>query len=789
MKTNRTSLFKLLLCSIGFIFSATGVKADPVPVAEVPHETLQQPTTPTEELTKAPASFESAAPPVTSTPNVAEALAGEPAGPIIVKDYNPEAKYPVKAADKKKSSAIRNIFTLQDYVDLLPREKGDVTPVKYNGVNPPQCPPIDQLTFVGFKFIGDAHCVPASSDAQASAPCAGGEHAVNPGNPQYGLTSSAGNTRDKNTLGYYYCVADDIRNSKKYMCEQLAPLQYPGMRFKFGNLSANGDGDCLCAVGREPQEGTADLCNNPTMMARDFVVNTCRSQNPYITANPAFRGVDVAGPLSGPNTVINPDKYYCTCSGDAPAGYARTFTEAPPTNTSCGYNGGAATTAAAAGTVQTNDDFSRCLSDFRQKAMDCQRQSEEAKNTCKEKIVNARNSPLNMAGSMVNAAGQMGINANAGSGNQQNCFGAGVGLMGTRQALKMGQASCDSDFAGCQRTCSQENLDRMAAVCPAKLRGSNNQPLTEAQLIQSGGATAETYQSTKSELQQMFQQGREVCTRDAGGSSSDISNMLSGLGNAARSSLVCACNLNSSPGMNCASIPTIDSCETNPAQPNCQVYSAVDTCNPTSVGYNQQQCKCLQNPTSCSTISGQPGPSMFGGNLASKIAPSGGGGGAIAGGVSGGAGGHYGVDAGGGGEQQAYLGGGASLGSGGGGGGGAAASLGGGMGGGGNTGNGALIENGDSEKKGIGGFFTQLKNAVAGAFGKGSTSGNGKLGPGKGGLGGKDDLSRFKPRGLASAGKNGIGTANMDIFGMIKLCATGETCISNQPASAWILTP
>jgi hypothetical protein len=421
--------------------------------------------------------------------------------------------------------------------------------------------------------------------------------------------------------------------------------------------------------------------------------------------------------------------------------------------------------------------------------MDCQSQANEAKQTCEQKVKNAQNSPLNMMGGMVNAAGQAGIASQAGSGNQQQCFGAGVGMMGTREALRLGKQSCDAEFGSCQATCSDQTFRRMDTDCPSKLRGTDGRPLTLAQMIQSNDANAQEFNRTKSELQGMFQEGRRICQNDAGGTSTDMSNLMSGLGNSMRSSLVCACQLDSRATINCQQIPTIDTCESNPTTPNCGVYSSVDTCNPTSVGYDQKQCSCLQNPTTCSTVSGQPGPSMFGGNLASGLKPSGGAGGAIAGGVSGGAGGHYGVDAGGGGEQQAYLGGGASMGSGGGGGGGAAASLGGGMGGGGNTGNGSLIENGDSEKKGIGGFFTQLKNAVAGAFGKGSTSGNGKLAPGKGGLGGKDDLSRFKPRGLASAGKNGIGTANMDIFGMIKLCATGETCVSNQPASAWILTP
>jgi hypothetical protein len=655
---------------------------------------------------------------------------------------------------------------------------------------PATCGSLDDLTFVGFKFIGDAYCVPASKDSEASAPCAGGMRYVNPANPQYNNSKIQNGSRKSNPQGYYYCVADDVRNHKDFMCRVLAPLKYPTLSFNFSS-TGDGDGDCMCGT----DSHSLQMCNNPDSLVQNAAAHATEScsGNPNVQPGQAVSGDVARRQLAGTDAnAISSSKFYCPCSASSPAPFHGKFAEVPVTESSC--TGGASATAAAQA-VSTNNEFNSCLARYRQKAMDCQEQADDAKKTCDDIIKNAKNSPLNMAGALVNAAGQVGIASNAGSGNQQKCFGAGVGMMGTREALKLGKPSCEADFGQCRRTCSEDTFNQMKTECPAKLVGTNGRALTEAQLIQAGqtsndpnAANAQAFASTRDELRAMFQSGREKCQNDAGGANADISSLMSGLGNSLKNSMVCACNLSTSPGINCQQIPTIDTCESNPTTPNCQVYSAVDTCNPTSVGYNQQQCACLQNPNGCSTISGTPGPSMFGGNLAGNLTPTAGGGSGFAGGISGGGGGHYGVDGGSTGVAQAFLGRGSDPSTMGGGGGGAGFGGGGaGIAGAGGSGNGPLVDGGKSEEKGIAGLFNQAKNFVSRAFGSGKSTSNGKATAGKGS--GKDDLSRFKPRGLASAGKNGMGTANMDIFGMIKLCATGETCISNQPANAWILTP
>jgi len=659
------------------------------------------------------------------------------------------------------------------------------------------CPSLESLTFVGLKFIGEATCVSASSDTRADGLCNAGRH-VNPGNPQYGGSGSL----TTNSVGYYYCVPDDPRNRKENMCRNLAGLYHPYLNFEFRRVGS--DGNCWCGYNGQMQE-----CNNIEQVSRAALASACTGvQNPNVDtdawsadrAATAFMNGQISGlTVAGSSFGMPIDKLYCKCNQNAPQADRDTFVTAPPTATSCGYNGATVAAAAAASattvTATQQQEFDRCLADYRQRAMDCQSQANSARDTCREKIERAQNSPLNMAGSMVGALGQVGMAANAGSGNQQNCFGAGVGMMGVREALRAGRESCQSEFATCENTCKQENIDRMLTECPAKLRDPvTNQPLTQAQLIQRGDENAQKFQQNREEFQRMANEGRQICTRDAGGANQDMSRLMNGLGNSLQGSMQCACNFssaNSSTNTNCNQIPTIQSCETNPTLPNCQIYGGLEACTPGSASYNQQQCNCMQNPSSCTTSTGTPPPSLFGNNI-NPLNPSGANGfaGNIAGGGAGGGGrGGYDVGSDPASEAQAMLnrpefGAGARGGAGGGG-------AGGGMGGapggaGGPSAEGAIAV--APQEKGLAGLFNQAKTALAGALGLGKGGGPTKNAvPGKPGA--KDDLTKFKPRNLASTGRNGIGTANMDIFGMIKMCAQGETCETNRPKSAWILTP
>jgi hypothetical protein len=683
--------------------------------------------------------------------------------------------------------------TKDSYESSLPNPRNSTNP---NGTN---CPGIDSISFVGLKFIGQATCVAASNDTRADGLCNAGRH-VNPGNPQYGGTGSL----TSNNVGYYYCVPDDPRNRKENMCRNLANLYHPYLSFEYRRVGSGTDGNCWCGYNGQMQE-----CNNIQQISQAALASACSgAQNPNVynrawTAEQAatefmngqVRSLTVAGSDFG----MPVDKLYCKCNQNAPEADRDTWVTAPATATSCGNTGATIAAATASGTTTATatqqQEFDRCLADYRQRAMDCQSQANTARDTCREKMERAQNSPLNMAGSMVGALGQVGMAANAGSGNQQNCFGAGVGMMGVREALRAGRESCQSEFANCENTCKQENMDRMLTECPAKLRDPvTNQPMTQAQLIQRGDENAQRFQSSREEFQRMANEGRQICTRDAGGANQDMSRLMNGLGNSLQGSMQCACNFssaNSSTNTNCNQIPTIQSCETDPTLPNCQLYGGLETCTPGSASYNQQQCNCMQNPGSCTTANGTPPPSLFGGNLKNPLNPSGVNGfaGNIAGGGAGGGRGGYDVGSDPAGDAQAMLGrpefaGGARGGAGGGAGGGGMGAPGGGAGG--PTGEnpaGVAVQ-----EKGLAGLFNQAKTALAGALGLGKGGPAAKnAAPGRPGA--KEDLTKFKPRNLASTGRNGIGTANMDIFGMIKMCAQGETCETNRPKSAWILTP
>lgn len=668
--------------------------------------------------------------------------------------------------------------------------------IQTNTINPDRvanCGNITDLTFVGLKFIGTAKCVAARDDGEGSRNCAhyGGRY-VNPANPQYNANISGG-TRTTNPQGYYYCIPKDTRNTKENMCLNFAKLYYPYLTFSYGNRAGT-DGDCTCGLNPQSQHA----CNDIESIARAAVASACSgAQNPFVdqstgyTAEQARRDGRAVG-------LYYDDKLYCRCNDAAPEDKKNTYDNAPISVTSCGYTGtpvaaaaAAPAPAAAAAAAQTRqqEEFNACLASYRQKANDCQSQANTARDTCKEKMEKAKNSPLNIAGNIVNAVGQVGIAAQAGSGNQQNCFGAGVGMMGVREALKLGQETCSAEFGNCENTCRQENFDRMQEECSGKFKDAGNQPQTFAQLQQRGGDDLANYDRARTEIQQTLQEGRRVCQTEAGGANEDMSRLMNGLGRSIQGSMVCACNLQSSNNTNCNQIPTIQSCETNPNLPNCQIYGGLDTCNPSSPGYNQQMCNCVQNPSGCTTVSGTPPPSLFGGNLNNAFSPTNPNGFAGNLGGGGGGGGRAGFDLGGGGdaEGQALLtrpdfSAGARGGSAGGG-------FGGGGGGAGGPAGGDGTAKVEAQEKGLSGLFNQAKTAIAGALGK--FAGKGAPPPPTKGVkpGAKDDLTKFKPRGLASAGRNGIGSANMDIFAMIKMCAQGETCETNRPKAAWITSP
>lgn len=708
--------------------------------------------------------------------------AAEPIAKFEKKASNAESAAPKEAGEYKGAPP----RTAEEYLNSLPRTEGTVTR-KTGRYAPPAdgCNDFHQLTFAGLQFLGDATCVAAENDTEASNACEGSRF-VNPNNPQYGINQEALSTRNRthNPKGYYYCIADDTRNSKQVMCESIAQLRYPSLQFNFV-ATGDRDGNCTCSGTGEPT--TNDLCNDAQQIAaraQEITAPAACSGNPNVEQGQPI----AAAQIPGRTPATYSDGMYCRCSQSAPQALRGTFVKVPIQENSCGAGATAQTTAASA-----NSEFNRCLTDYRNRAMTCDRQSREARNTCREKIQKAQNSPLNIAGSMVGALGQVGMAANAGSGNQQNCFGAGVGMMGVREALRLGRESCEAEYGACEQSCAEEVYDRMLTECPSKLRDpSTGEPMTQAQLIQNNDENAQTFERTRSELQSMFTEGRRICTQDAGGASQDMNRLMSGLGNSIQQSMQCACNLSSqsNASANCNQIPNIQSCESNPNLPNCQIYSGVDTCNPASIGYNQQMCNCVQNPTACTTVSGTPPPSLFGGNL--NNAPAGSGPNGFAGNLTGGGGGggRGSYDLGGepGGEAQVALAGpqfsggargGGGMGFGGGGGGGGAA--------GGPAGE-PVFKGEVQEKGGLAGLFNQAKTALRGALGLGggkagtTTTANKK--PTR-----KEDLTKFKPRNLASAGRNGIGTANMDIFGMIKMCAQGETCETNRPKSAWILTP
>ena len=733
------------------------------------------------------------------------------------------------------------------------------------------CPNLkpDGITFMGLKFVGLGKCVEASDDQHASSICADGFSPINPGNPQYrrvdGSSTGISGALNGNSQGLYFCVSNDVRNSKAIMCNTFAQSQHPNLLFEFDRTVSTqrdrNDGDCNCKLDPSktnqdlhPQDfAKCDLSNNSgTNSYNHALIQACDGRDPSFGAGGAIVAMSTDDPNLVGKIVVAPPapvlasgqtgapstqtgtsdsavrtpaavpppiigRTFCTCKTGVntgkfvdsflPTNEMKAACESAPVVPSVAV-AGAGTPAATDANVQ---NLQTCIHSFTEKAETCKTLANQAKQNCQSKLKS--NQGLNIASQLIGGVGQALIASKASTSTRQDCFGAGVSLAGARASLGLGQANCEEDANSCGSAC---NVDQILQDYETSCRGYATAPVASGapapipgEVRVSTGAqdasapqtqmdrNAQAYQEARDNIKQRLDEGHRICATDVARTRSDISNLMSGLGQSLQSSLSCTCNQDSSATMDCNSIPTVDTCSTNPTLPNCTVYQAVDQCNPSSVGYNKSACDCFANPGSCTQSSGGQQVSMFAGNALPTLAGSTGVNGFGGGGGAGGGGGGSGADYSGGGEVQAanlarpadYAGG-------------AKGSGGNVSGGGGGGGNGPLNEGGPraegNEKPGFfSGLFNQAKTLMGGAFGGGRGGGNSALrspssSTGKDGkpLNAKEEAGKFRPRGTASVdARGGIGKANVNIFDQMKWCLTGETCVSNQNKEVWILTP
>ncbi|MGZ3689973.1 MAG: hypothetical protein ACXVAX_00630 [Pseudobdellovibrio sp.] len=661
------------------------------------------------------------------------------------------------------------------YKQLGPvKQKNDTANYAPPGVTIPCNIKASELTYAGLNFVGTAECIYGATEKDAKHHCNSG-NLVNPANKQYGKGSA---DRVGNPDNYYYCMYNDpsYLNEKATLCQSVAGIYADGIQFKWVPAAGtnNRDGDCYCGA-----KGTDIPTNDSAFRCEQNVPTAVQASGEQCTR----LGLDADPRPASQKTEGERQTTTCKCKDKDQ------YFPLATAQQSCN----AAHTAGVSGTGTTgNADFQACLNNWQTISKKCSDDSDKAKNACKE--VKKNNETSNAVADVVGAMGSVGTAMNAGTGSQQACFKASVLGLAARDAIKATQATCNNDFNDCKNDCTlssdetKSKYDTFVAECRAKLGDQADQLLA----ADNTGPDAQAYRRIEPIVRNNFEHGMQVCTVDTKGFSDQMGQLFNDVGNSLQSSLKCACSLSStnnstnSQNTNCSLIPNPNTCDTTNAA-GCSVYGALGACEMGSTSYDAKTCSCLQNPGSCSTTAGT-GPSLFGGNLSQMASSGNGSGGGLGSTGSGGSLGNFdlGGGNGGSGDTPATMAAGISgamgpapSGSSGGGGGG------GGRGG----GNGDLNDPNAApkEEKGMSGLFNQARNFMASAFGSGSGK-KGTSGPGNGDS--KIDTSKFKPRGMASTKGDGqIGTPNMDIFMMMKMCAIGETCASNQNKNNWIIGP
>lgn len=634
------------------------------------------------------------------------------------------------------------------------------------GKNVPCTIKFEDLSYVGMSFAGKAECVYGETESIASGICRSKDmRLINPANPQYSNKGARGSGRNYNPDKYYYCVPPLPENDKRKACRELAQKnskyvdQNPNIIFRWEQSRSSTDGDCFCSLAGHDEEKFSCAQSLPENLPKD-----CQKLNLQEVSSKEERD-------TLPTDLKVDSVYACKC----PANSARKYINATEGKEACSQ--AQATAKEDVASAEPDKALEKCMETWHDQAAQCKADALLANTNCdgSEQMSDEQREMLAAS----NIGSQMYINSKAGKGSQAECFSASLAATGVREMLEKANDTCESDLTMCDKHCNEEKFEEFEKSCKIKLAEAIR---ANAKNTESIDLNQKYYNEQREEIESLSDDGLKVCKKEAKKGKLGLDKLLNSVGNSLYSSLMCACQL-SSGGADCASIPTVSSCDTNPLGPGCGIYSAMSVCVP-GAGYNAELCRCQTNPKEIGCPSGMPtGKLSFapgtvmkpgggnvggpGGNtLATNLKPSGADIELSSGEELGG-------------SSSLSMGnpsGGGSSGGGGGGGG----SIGGGGGGGGDAANPPAAA--APEDKGGGGLFNQAKTFMSNLFGGGKKKGS-DTGTGKNTASAKNkskvDPSKFRPtRGLAS--KSAFGSKNNDIWTMMNKCFVAATCNSTK---------
>lgn len=644
---------------------------------------------------------------------------------------------------------------------------------------PKDQPPINcavkfaELDYVGVKFTGEAICVAASDEKEASQRCPSGTYYINPGNPQY--QKKINGTRSRNPDGYYYCAKGTTRNKKYEACVNIAPKESeyvsrdPKVVFEWRKgAGATSDGDCYCG-----QRGSATgfrECAQEMPMFED----RCKSIGLTSPNMDDFNKIQDQKERDRLSCTLS-----CKCNDgrifDLGAAEAKCKEEpVPPTPP----KDVAATVEAPkpppppARPASVDDTLDAalksCVDTWKDNAKKCKDASELAKSECRSQDKSKKEAQEETS-KVVDAASKAYISSKTGTGAQQECFTGSVIANFTKDLLNQTSENCGTSSSACTTACNIDDLNKERQRC----HGLLTEVIRTRYAGEPPDSNANSNYFTEGErtVNEVTTQGAAICGEAGKKDKSMIEAALTGVGKSMAASVSCMCKLSSGATGSCDQIVPPSNCTTNPDLPGCRQYTALGVCTPGS-GYDAKLCSCQLNPKGAGCPGGevsgglsnfatganlnpQTGDVAVGTPVGSELKPG------VAD-LSGaqptdGPAGNLKLEP----SKSGGPGNNAS---------------GGGPGGGGPGGGDVPPEaTPEEEKTGIGGLFGAAKTFVSNAFKSKKSSGNGNLNDDPKS---KFDASKFRPiRGVA--GKSGVGSKNQDIWRMVNTCLYSETCQSN----------
>ncbi len=665
----------------------------------------------------------------------------------------------------------------------VPSQKNDVTNIK-DGKAINCTIKFNELDYVGMKFDGEALCVYAPNAGKAVATCAlyGYQRIINPANPQYTQDPPAGANISTNPDNYYYCVRNLPANIKYEACINSAPKisdylsKNANILFTWERTSPK-DGNCRCGSKDEPKvlkDCYQEIAEFPSL-CQEMGLSEAKweelTEDQQCSAFPTCKCADGRSFLSN----IAKDK----CAEEK----IRVSAVVPPPPIAGEVPPPSPIVVEAPTPIPTPTavevELTSCIDSWENQAKECEKKADKAAISCKAVDKKLAKENKDTAGA-IDAASNMHTNMKAGSGAQQQCFLASLAANVAKDSLSAITDSCKSDRKSCSNACSQETLANLQKSCqdkisPEEVMGPHLPSAVAARAAQIA-LNQNYFDTNEKEIKEIYADGQEVCSAEAGKGELKLSELLSSVGKSLHSSVMCMCQLSSSgPNVSdeCKSIPSPNDCNLIPSGPGCGVYGSLDVCTP-GVAYDAKLCNCQLNPKTAGCpghLSG--GLTTFAGTqINSKGAADSGGGNIIAGGPKS-SGGDMDVPIGSdeAGSDLKYQGPVGDAGAG------PSGGSPGGMGGGPSSGGPAEAQAVAPEEKGIGGLFNQAKSIMSNAFGlKKSPPTNPSIKDAK--KSSAIDANKFRPmRGVAS--KSGFGTKNQDIWIMMNKCIIAETCRNN----------